>query len=435
MVKKKSKKGAAEPAISVLPFAESGWDSQVQSRISRIRTKNKASLLKKVKHTLIPSHKINKKQQNALDGSDVGAVHPTKEVTRLVEELQEEPSAIDKRVRLVSIISQVQRDYSLETYRRLLLQSMTPLYLGDFSPVALQLVVKTYRVYLTKLCAYHQQQLLETNSDQLKGVKYSNIRMPALSEAKSDKEVELIKELKIAEGLLEKSKAVPTIIQNKLRLPLAMAELDELIKEGGEEEEESGPVDNKSQFKVDVSAARAAIFEGGDIQASASQSINRNVVLKKAVSVIDILKSIPLLHPVALELLEKVKLVGIAKNLLYVLEGRIHMQAVQYYLLQMEAGDNSSQELVTPTFNKAVVAYRTAMKTFKRSRAGQKDISLLVEFASLTHYAFSCRRMMKLSKEGVRMLLKEGKKAVDIAVMLDPSHAGLQMRLATVLES
>ncbi len=428
MEKQKSSKKNVAHSVGLLPFAEAGWQNQVLKRIHQIRNQQELSLLKKIKHSFPISSSSGKKHKNPIDGSDVGYVYPIKQIKQLMHLLEKEPGSIDHRLHLVSIISKADQDYDLDVYKNLLLQSLTTLYLGDLGPIALKLAAKTYCNYLKKLCGYYKIQLLKKSSDRLMKVDYSKLDLRTLSEEVSPEYLKMIIDLRVAEALLEKTRGLEAAVQQKIRLPLKMEELNRLKGNTMDSESTSKPRIRASS-KVDVAMARQSLFEGKRERSSKSETINLNVVLRKALAVVDITKSIPLFHPIGLKVIQKLKGVGAVDHLAFVMEGRIHMKAMQHYLMRIESGDESCQEAVTPTFNKAVVAYRSAMKHYMKKNVQKKDLASLVEYASLAHYAYVCHKSMKLTKAGLEALLKEGKKAIDAAVLIDPKYTAQQSQL------
>ncbi|GIT09476.1 MAG: hypothetical protein CM1200mP30_31060 [Pseudomonadota bacterium] len=60
------------------------------------------------------------------------------------------------------------------------------------------------------------------------------------------------------------------------------------------------------------------------------------------------------------------------------MEGRIQMQALKFIQMRVENGDRTARENMAHVFNRAVVAYRKALKLFpknipKKSRSSSTD--------------------------------------------------------------
>ncbi len=382
----------------------------------------------------MPSSGTGDKNKSHIDGSDVGHVYPTKKIKQLMDSLEKNPGSVENRLHLIALVSQADQDYDLAVYKNLLMQSLTTLYLGELGPASIKLAVQTYCTYLKKLCGFYKVQLLKIRSEKLKKVNYSKLNLKASVDPDDEEKWKMITELRVAETLLEKSRGIESSVQQKIRLPLKMQELDQLIRNQGDAHLSAGSK-VRHVVQVDTATARQSLFDEKQKASSASENINKNVVLRKALAVVDITKSIPLFHPVGLKIVQKIKDIGGVDNLAFVMEGRIYMKAVQHYLLRIESGDESCENAIAPTFNKAVVAYRSAMKYFGRKNPEKRDLSPLVEYASLAHYAYVCRKSMKLTKGGLQTLLQEGKKAVDAAVLLDSSYTSLQSKLIMALEN
>ena len=79
----------------------------------------------------------------------------------------------------------------------------------------------------------------------------------------------------------------------------------------------------------------------------------------------------------------------------------------------------SARPSLTPTFNKAIVAYNKALKRASLSNPKRTDIIVLSEFVQVSYYAFEQRKILNLANHGVLKILEMGKKAVDV---LAPSN-------------
>ena len=109
------------------------------------------------------------------------------------------------------------------------------------------------------------------------------------------------------------------------------------------------------------------------------------------------------------------------------------MQALKFIQMRVENGDRVARENMAPVFNRAVVAYRKALKLVPKSSPKKADIPVLTEFGNLTHYGFMHRDLMRFTEDGIRALVLLGKESLDAAVTIDDSFEPLQKRLEVSL--
>ena len=103
----------------------------------------------------------------------------------------------------------------------------------------------------------------------------------------------------------------------------------------------------------------------------------------------------------------------------YLIEARFHMQALRILTLRIVMKEFSARPSLTPTFNKAIVAYNKALKRASLSNPKRTDIIVLSEFVQVSYYAYEQRKILNLANHGVLKILEMGKKAVDV---LAPSN-------------
>jgi len=214
-------------------------------------------------------------------------------------------------------------------------------------------------------------------------------------------------EIQIAESLIENCETIIQSVKTKMTTTLSHEELEELKNEG----------------KVTTS-----FFGGGREKANPNK---QNIIISKAVQAIEMLKQIPLLQGAGLDLAQQLGQVDNKLTYPLVMEGRIHMQSLNYQLLRVESGDRSAQENMAPVYNLAVVAYRKALKLTSKKTPKKADLPVLTEFGNITFYGFIHRDRMRFTEEGIKTLIKLGKDSVDAAVNIDDRFVPLQKRLET----
>ena len=365
------------------------------------------------KHSL---HKfVSSKSDNPhVDGSILKSLAPeNKEVAKLIKNLDKDPGNSLERMRLVNIMMANHKHIHLDDMLKLMLQSSIPIYLGDISPNFLQLVVLTYRVYLERLTNTHKHQMMSIRSDSLKNVNMSGIDMsdhefdddnPHVSDVESAKT-----EIQVAESLIDDCETILFNIKSRMKSSLSSEEINELI---------TGTKTTSSFF--------------GFSQEKVS-STKQNLIISKAVNAIDMLKQIPLLQAAGIELAKKLGKVDNKLTYPLVMEGSIQMQALKYQQMRVENGDRTARQNLAPVFNRAVVAYRKALKLVPKSAPKKADLAVLTEFGNLTHYGFVHRDLMKFTEDGIRSLVVLGKESLDTAVTIDDSFEPLQKRLEVSL--
>ncbi len=356
------------------------------------------------------------KDNPQVDGNVIGEHAPeSKEVAKFVSDLRKDASNSVVRAQLVNAVANYSKDHKLSTMKSLMMQAAVPVYLGDISPPLLQICIVMYRAYLEKLQNVHKQNMMSIRSSVLKNVNMSGVDVS--DEGKDDANVKnteaMMMEIRVSEALMERCEEALNVVKTRLQVTLSREEIEEITAEG---------------------KAAAAFFGGGggaNDEKAATQK--QNMIIGKSVQVIEAIKQVPLLQGAGLQMAQQLGRVDNKLSYPLVMEGRLYMQMMRYFLLRLENGDRKSRDNMAPTYNKAVVAYRKAMKLVSKTNPKKADLPVLTEFANVTHYGFIHRDLMRFTKDGVKGLVKLGKDAVDAAVMVDESFKPLQGRLESSL--
>ena len=380
-----------------------GFQKQLREIIKDIKQSNKKTGLNKIFG--------GKKQVNPhVDGRILGNDAPNnKEVSKLIKQLDSDPTDPLVRLRLVNAVKADRKDHHLQTHLNMMLQASIPIYLSDITTTFLQLVMHTYRAYLERLANIHKHNMMAIRSAELKNVNMSGIDVDdEFTEDENVDDMASVKtEIQIAEALIENCESVIQNIKTKMTLSLSHEEIEELI--AGEK-------------------ASSSFFGGVEEKADPNK---QNMIISKAVQAIEMLKQIPLLQGAGLDLAQQLGRIDNKLTYPLVMEGRIHMQALNYQLLRVESGDRSAQENMAPVYNLAVVAYRKALKLTSKKTPKKADLPVLTEFGNITFYGFIHRDRMRFTEEGIKTLVKLGKDSVDAAVKIDDRFVPLQKRLET----
>ncbi|MBF0276951.1 MAG: hypothetical protein HQM13_04140 [SAR324 cluster bacterium] len=415
---------AQQFSYALLPFPEGAWQRELQPLIEEIGKGNSQKVFGRLKKKMWKSGDPH----SHLNGSTIGKVHPTNEVIDLLNKLEKNPRSSVTRLNLIRTISKSRKEYSIHTYRDLLLQALIPLYLGDYSVYTLRIAGESYRTYLEKLCAFQKKALHSTRFPEQDEYDLSQISTEKNPNPQSKQEIATAVVLKIAETLLEISKPFKDRTKTILRQPLTLHEITKF-----EQELKKSKHVEKSTFTFDVMATDQsqsrfdALAKGDDPYAY--YTMMKAGIMRKIVNVINLTKTIPLFHPVGLKLAEKLQAIAPDIGISYAMEGRIYMEALKSYQLRIKSGDRQCQSEFIPTFNKGFAAYQKAMSTIPKRTVIDSDVPILVELATMSAFADKNQRLLELDQEAIYEILKLGNQAIDLAVPLSPKHAFLQRNL------
>ena len=380
-----------------------------------IKKLRKSSFLMKMKNTLTSSGP-SLDGKSHMDGSLLAKTSKKPGLDSIVSELSKDPTSTTSRVKLIRTLMQDQRQYNLQYYKDLMIQASLPVYLGHITPASLQVASQTYRIYLRQLIAEHKKKLLIVRSSQLKNVNIDMIPVESLIQVDpdqpiGDEEARIILETKLALKLLDFSRSLDSEIRANITMPLEMTEIEQLSPRHG------------------------AVMEFLGNKEIGSTYNKHQLIIRKAISVMDIVKHIPFLHSLGLKMADKLEEVERKMPGPFLMEGRIHMQAMKLLTLRMMMDEYTAKNALTPTFKKVVVAYRKALKRTSLSDPHRTDIPVLGEFAQVSYYSFQHRKVMRLTNQGVLEMLKLGKKAVDAATLVNRQYSKLQMQILTAISS
>ncbi|MGK5092938.1 hypothetical protein WDW89_13095 [Deltaproteobacteria bacterium TL4] len=386
------------------------WQERTILIVEEALKQQNAQLLVKLRNKILGTQK-KPIDSEIIDGMVIAKIYPTREVKHMVQALRKNPLNSVERLKLIKMIIEAKVAKELQDYRNIMLQSMIPVYSGDITLGTVQMVIITYRAYLDKLMTSHKKKLLTVQSKQLRGASLKRIQFDVGVDNRSQSEKFLMSEIKVAQELFERSETLLKDVTAKLKVSLHFSELDGL----------------------DVKVQALSDFFSDEEDKKHGEK-KKKLVLRKTLAVIDTIKSIPLLHSVALKLVEKLKAVDDKLNYSYALEGRIYMQSMQYQIIRIEAGDQSVQNNLIPIYSKAVAAYKKALTLTKKETATKSDLPILIEFALVTHYGYIHRDLMRITKDGILDLLKQGKETIDNAVLLEPSLTRLQSKILIAIK-
>jgi len=350
-----------------------------------------------------------------VDASIIGNKADNAEISALVSKIASDPFSSVARVKMVRSVMHDKRDFPLSFYRNLLIQAALTIYLGNITPATLQIAGQTYRLYLEKIITTHKKNLLVVHSKQLKNVNLDVISVKDLIKVDEENEEDIdeneamvIQEIKITLKLLEYTDSLDEDTRGSITMSMQMDELDELT--------------SKHRVK--------SLFGGAD-----SAKNKHTLVVRKTLAALEVMKRIPVLHPIGLKIVAKLQIIDSKLPLPYLMEARLHMQALRILTLRVVMRDLTARPSMTPTFNKAIVAYHKALKRSSFTNPKRGDITVLSEFAQIAYYAYEQRKMLSLANHGVLKILEMGKKAVDVLAPRNRAYLNQQKQIQAALKS
>ena len=399
-VRNKARKGGS---LTIKPIPNLNFvkiQRQVIQAAEEVKKLRNFSFMMKMRKTILATDSSDKGTH--IDGSIIGIQIKSKAVSSLVSKISSDLTSSAARVKLVRTVMQDKRDFPLSLYRNLMIQAALTIYLGDITPATLQITGQTYRLYLEKIISTHKKGLLVVQSKQLKNVNLDVISVKDLIKMEEDEEREIdeneklvIQEIKITLKLLEYIDSLDEDTRDSITMTIHLDELNDL----------------SSKHRVN------SLFA---VSESTESTKNKHMlIVRKTLAALEVIKRIPVLRPIGLKIIAKLQEIDSKLPLPYLIEARFHMQALRILTLRIVMKEFSARPSLTPTFNKAIVAYHKALKRALLSNPKRTDIIVLSEFAQVSYYAYERRKILNLANHGVLKILEMGKKAVDV---LAPSN-------------
>ena len=386
---------------------------QIVQAAEDINKLSNSSFMLKMRKTILSADTDTKGTH--VDASIIGNKADNAEISALVSKIASDPVSSAARVKMVRSVMHDKRDFPLSFYRNLLIQAALTIYLGNITPATLQIAGQTYRLYLEKIITTHKKNLLVVHSKQLKNVNLDVISVKDLIKADDENEEDIdeneamvIQEIKITLKLLEYTDSLDEDTRGSITMSMQMDELDELT--------------SKHRVK--------SLFGGAD-----SAKNKHTLVVRKTLAALEVMKRIPVLHPIGLKIVAKLQVIDSKLPLPYLMEARLHMQALRILTLRVVMRDLTARPSMTPTFNKAIVAYHKALKRSSFTNPKRGDITVLSEFAQIAYYAYEQRKMLSLANHGVLKILEMGKKAVDVLAPRNRAYLNQQKQIQVALKS
>lgn len=272
--------------------------------------------------------------------------------------------------------------------------------MGQFDFETLSQFVQTYRLYLRQLEAYHESNLQAIRTFNRVNDDEKNDSDNDSGETGSSEELELLSEIQTIKPLLTDARRLKKRIVQSVSFSFNIEELAHFDDEvSGKETDDSFDLNPGSP------------------------------VLEKATIVLDIIKSIPLLHPLGLVITKKIKNHAPWQGIAQLYERRIQMKMLQSYIRRVEAGDISPQQKMVSTFKKILSVYRKIKAVIKKRGVKTDDHFFLLEYADVIFAGCIYRNLLELPDIEALKLLEEGKQTLNMAVTDSPEFTKKNRRL------
>ena len=120
------------------------------------------------------------REVTAATGTDVleiAFLRGDKEINKLVSQLSGDPQNQAIRMQMVGRALQMEGRPQLEVARALLVHSCLPFYWGEVTGPAVQMLLRTFKLYLERILQIHKEKMMAIQSNVLKGVNLSGIEV------------------------------------------------------------------------------------------------------------------------------------------------------------------------------------------------------------------------------------------------------------------
>ncbi|MBF0277431.1 MAG: hypothetical protein HQM13_06570 [SAR324 cluster bacterium] len=373
--------------IENIPGHSPRWEEEIQLRIKEIISFDQKNFMQRTlsvmkRETMTPW----------MSGEELMKLHPVKNAQKLAEQLKLNPKNVMNRLELVSTVIQSKREFAVGTYRELLLQACVSSFLGDLSIEGLKIVLLAQSSYLNKLyshCRTQQNKIqgyLESTSERASG---------------SFKENRLI--------LMKKSREIHT---NMNLIKVYQHSLGKAAK----------TTHSASHLSLDLNQLSQSLVN----QVQSSEG-NRDVkILKSAFLLVQVMRYLPLLHPVAHELSDLLMKYMPDHPIGGLLKGRLAITTMTFAVSRYEAGEQNPevQQEIQNAFKQGYSYYGIAIRTIGKAKDDMES-SILYEYAQTIHYFYNTAKSLlklKMPQEWLTSSFSKAKKALSLAIESEPVY-------------
>lgn len=332
--------------IGNIPGTIEHWWHEIELRKKDILTHTNRTFLQRIATIMKPDSVAA-----GTSGQELAKFHPLKKAKLLVQNLKINPQDTFLRLQLVAMIGQANRSFPIEFYRSMMLQTIVACSFGEVSLQGLQIASWAQSLYLRKLfnlCENYQEKL-KHNLDSIKnGEDAFWQRYPLENKIK-----EVQRNIKILQAYQIHADKSP---QNRASTNWTIS-LDEIQN----------------------------VYLSTDHDKKKQASI-----VKKTTRMVDIIRYIVLLHPIAHDILDLFIKMENKEPIGHFLKARIYMSAMIFSVGQYEGGERTPQikQKIQENFKKAYHQYRIAVKKMGQVPQDKTHVSILIEYANVILYFY-----------------------------------------------
>ncbi len=133
-------------SIIHIPGVIKHWQEEIENRKNEILEFENRGFLERLVDRVSDDEEFDE-----ASGDELYDISPTQRAEELMEQIEDDPTDMNKRLELVSFISYGRRDLSVEMLRDLFLQATVACCFGELSNTGLNIVLKSQEAYLKKL--------------------------------------------------------------------------------------------------------------------------------------------------------------------------------------------------------------------------------------------------------------------------------------------
>lgn len=383
--------------ISNIPGMAPHWQGELEKRKKLIMNWKKRSFMFRAANLL--SGKGRGKVNDTVTGGDIGKYNPSDKVNEFMEALNKNPTNYEARILLSANIIKCKKEIPLEGYRDILLQATVANMFGVFSIPGLQTAVSAQCLYLTKFREKCDKDLERVN-EKLESFDIGN----TTNTQENQKKVLLKLQSQIETNLMMISACLTQAEKGKDQAKYALA----------------------SQFTLKELTAKS----GEKIADDAKKQIQT-----KAITVVQALRYLFLLHPIAHEVADVYINVFPYDPIGYFLKGRIFMSDLTFTVEKLKAGvqDKTYKALIQDAFKETYHNFGLAINRISDGSPHPSDKSIVNEYAMAIHYFYNIANVI-LNIKIPRPWLREALTKVRVFLIRMKNKDNSSMRMLKLIE-
>lgn len=364
--------------IGNIPGVLEHWNYEIDLRKQEIQRASSRSLVKRAMGAL-----YKKKLGKNASGEELLQFHSNQKIIALLNELKDDPQDSLVRLQVVSEYAKVKQELPLELYRILYLQAGVACSLGNWSTQELKITLRIQKQYFFKFFNKCKEVLNQHNH--------------TLSSLTNDKST------RNERGTIEQK--IREVQKNMKVLRLYQLYTGKVVKELTPGDITLSHLEIKNCYQH---TSNSNEFEK-----------NKQLLLTKFLTLIQMMRSVLLLHRAAHELLDVWIELDKENPIGPFLKGRVSMSALTFAVSRYEGGEHSqkTRQDIQDSFKAAYHHYGMAVDKIGANPQGT-DFTVLIEYAQLVYYFYSKASKlmeMKLPPQWVQSALTKARDALILA--------------------